>query len=888
MQLMLNLLLMAAATVDTPVTSPPGFFRHPALRGDALVFAAEGDLWRVDVAGGRAWRLTSHPGEESHPRLSPDGTQVAYTARYEGPAEVYTMPIDGGLPTRRTWEAEASIASSWTPAGELVYATAAESMLPDLQLVALGAAPGARRVLPLSQASEGSFDVSGRTLFFVRPAFHNNVTRRYTGGTARRVWRFSEADEEAVCLTPEYAGESHSPLWWQGRVYFVSDRHGTMNVWSMDESGAGLRQHTRHAGWDIRRPALDAGRLVYELGADLRLLDLGSGEDHLIPIELVSDFDQLREKWVKEPLQYLTAARIHPEGESAVLTARGRVFVVPVGPGRLARAVHDEGVRYRDALFAADGGRVLALSDATGELEWVSLPADGVGESRSLTSDGSILRFGGVPSPDGARLAYTDKNEDLWILDLASGEQTRVSTNREGGGEPRWSPDGRWLAFVQRASNTFARIHLHDTRDGTTSALTSDRVNSRAPAFAPDGRFLYFLSDRDLRSLVRGVWGPRQPEPHFDAPYRVYEVALQSGLRSPFQPPDELQPRPDEAPAAEDEPGAPEAVETAIELEGLQGRVRELTIEPGNYSSLAVAKGALFLLAHEAGRRGESHLLGVKVGGEKPEPVKILDKVLDFELAAKAGHLLVRRQKELLVLEAAPKAPRREGAPEGTAGPVRMALQHRPARGLAPDLRRRLAHGARLLLRPRHARRRLGGGARQVPPPRRAGDHSRRAERPDRPGGGGAFRAPHERPGRGPPGRARRREARQPRGAPGARRGGRGPPHRSPLPQRSRLPLAARASGGAGCGHRRGRRDRRDQRGRDSLGSAPGVAAARPAGPPGPPLDVVSRRRRGERADRGGRSPTRPTCATRTGSTAAASRWSGAARGSSATCTCAP
>src|SRR3970282_2058675 len=108
--------------------------------------------------------------------------------------------------------------------------------LPDLQLVALDLGTKARRILPLSQASEGSFDATGKTLYFVRPAFHNNVTKRYRGGPARRIWKFTEGAPEAACLTCDFAGESHSPQWWGGRVYFVTDRDGTMNIWSTDVS----------------------------------------------------------------------------------------------------------------------------------------------------------------------------------------------------------------------------------------------------------------------------------------------------------------------------------------------------------------------------------------------------------------------------------------------------------------------------------------------------------------------------------------------------------------------------------------------------------------------------------------------------------------------------
>ena len=298
----------------------------------------------------------------------------------------------------------------------------------------------------------------------MRPAFHNNVTKRYRGGTARKTWKFVEGAPEAVCLTCDYAGESHSPQWWNGRVSFVSDRDGTMNLWSMDEGGQDLRQHTHHSGWDVRDPALDRGRLVYQVGADLWLYDIASGMERRLPIRLASDFDQLREKWVKKPMEYLTSAHLHPKGDAVVLTARGRVFVAPAAQGRLVRASREPGVRYRDAVFLPDGKRLLGLSDASGELEFVTLPANGVGDPIALTSDGKVLRFEGVPSPDGKWVAYTDNNNDLWLLNVATKAQTLLSPNRQGSSDVAWSPDSRFLAWSQAAANSFDQVLRLRTR----------------------------------------------------------------------------------------------------------------------------------------------------------------------------------------------------------------------------------------------------------------------------------------------------------------------------------------------------------------------------------------------------------------------------------------
>lgn len=633
-----------------------GFYRYPALHGDVLVFAAEGDLWRVPVTGGVARRLTTHASEETDPVISPDGRTLAFTARYEGPAELYTMPIDGGLPTRRTFEAETSVATTWTPGGELVYTTTHYATLPLPQLVSIDLTQGTTARIPLSTATEAAYDDRGTTLFFVRPGFHRNVTKRYTGGTARNIWKFVEGAEEAVELTGDYVGESHSPMWWNGRVYFVTDRDGTMNLFSMDEDGNDLRQHTRHSGWDVKAPSLSEGRIAYQLGADIWLYDIEAVRGELVPITLASDFDQLRENWVETPMQYLTSAHIHPDGGSVVLTARGRVFVAPAGPGRLVRASREPGVRYRDVVFMPDGERLVGLSDATGELEWVTFPANGLGEPSALTADGTVLRFRGYPSPDGTRLAYSDNNNDSWVLDIESGGQRLISENREGVGDMAWSPDGRWLAFSMSALNTFSQLKLYSVADGSVTGLTSDRVNSFDVAWDSDGDFLYFLSDRNLRSSVGSPWGARQPEPYFDNQIEIYELALRKGLRSPFKPDDELSVEDEDA--DEDEPGDRSdgaANPVVVDLDGIARRVRRVPVPAGNYRGLSANGEALFWMSRGSGPGAQSELMGLAIGGDGADPESIVENARSFELSANGEKLLVRRGDDLFLIDAEPR-----------------------------------------------------------------------------------------------------------------------------------------------------------------------------------------------------------------------------------------
>lgn len=650
-------LLPAALLAQSPADGVKGFYRFPAVSGQTVVFAAEGDLWTVPLSGGLAHRLTTHAAEETDPTISPDGRTLAYTARYEGPAALYTVSITGGAPTRWTYDGDAAIATTWTPDGKLVYRTTHYAGIPKSVMVQLDITTGDRTLVPLAGASEGSYDASGRTIYFARPGFHGNVTKRYTGGTARQVWKFTAGTSEAVQLTgQDYNGESHSPMWHAGRVYFVTDRDGQMNIWSMRDDGSDKRQVTRHDGWDVRDPSLSGGAIVYQLGADLWKLDLASGQTAMIPISLSSDLDQLRDNWVSDPMTYLSSARLSPDGDRVALTSRGRVFVAPVRGGRFVRATRKDSVRYRDATFAADGKSLLALSDETGELEWVRLPVNGVGNDEPLTRRSRILRFRGYPSPDGKWLAWDDNNRDLWVMQLASGEMRKVSENREGIGAMAWSPDGRWLAYQMTALNSFQQVKIYSVESGRSTALTTDRTNSFSPAWDPKGEFIYFLSDRNLRTLVGAPWGNRRPEPYFDKEIEIYQVALRPGLRSPFLPDDELK-----RPAAGAAPAAPAAAATrgdsgirpvVIELEGLPLRIRRVPVASGNYDALSANAEALFFASRGSGADAKTDLMALKIGNEKPEGIVVVDDIRSAELSGNGKKLLVRKGNNLHVLDA--------------------------------------------------------------------------------------------------------------------------------------------------------------------------------------------------------------------------------------------
>lgn len=638
-----------------------GYYRFPDIHNNTLVFSAEGDLWTVPLQGGLAQRLTSHQEEERFAVFSPDGTQIAFSASYEGPTEVYTMPINGGLPVRWTYEADASVVNTWTTDGKVVYQTRAFAKVPDNQLVTINLDTKEKSRIALAQASEASFDDTGNTVYFVRPAYHRNVTKRYKGGTARQLYKFTNGSAEAIKLTNDYTGESHHPMWSEGRVYFISDRDGTMNIWSMDDTGGDLKQHTTHSEFDVRYANISNGNLVYQMGADLWHYNIASNKAIKISIQLVSDLDQLREKWDDNPMQYVTSVHPDAKGEYVVITARGRVFVAPAKDGRFISFTENKSVRFRDAVFSSNGKDIYTLSDETGEFEFISMPSNGMGSHKQISKDGDVLRFRGMPSPDGRWIAYSDLENNMYTLDIKNGISKKISTNQEGISEYEWSPDSKWLAFVQTAANTMDQIKIYNVASGTSFDLTTDRANSVNPRWSPDGKFIYFLSDRSFTSLVRSPWGTRQPEPYFDASEKLYHIALQKGIRSPFREADELEIVSKEMNTDDNttkkgkkdtDKAKEKSVVVAIDQDGIKERLQEVPIKAGNYSQLAVNSEAIYLVSSETGIDAKKHLSVLKIENEDVKLQTMITDLDSYELTGNGEKLLVLKQKSMYMVEA--------------------------------------------------------------------------------------------------------------------------------------------------------------------------------------------------------------------------------------------
>ena len=308
-----------------------GYYRHPTIRDEIIVFTSEDDLWSVPASGGIARRLTSSLSRVSRPLLSPDGALIAFVASEEGHPELYVMPADGGEPRRLTYYGASTYPVEWSNDGRrILFSTnhgqpfahifCVHSITidgEDAEQVPIGPA------MSMSMGPDGGMVIGRNTQDTAR-------WKRYRGGTAGDLW-IDVTGSGTFKRLIDINSNLDSPMWIGDRIYFLSDHEGYGNIYSCNTSGIDVQRHTDHDDYYARNASSDGRRIVYHAGADIYLLDPLTDRSGKVAIDYHSPRTQRSRKFV-DPSSYLQDYDIHPEGHSLALVVRGK----PITMGNFA------------------------------------------------------------------------------------------------------------------------------------------------------------------------------------------------------------------------------------------------------------------------------------------------------------------------------------------------------------------------------------------------------------------------------------------------------------------------------------------------------------------------------------------------------------------------
>lgn len=666
------------ALASSPAVAEEGFYQYPSARGDVLVFASEGDLWRTGRYGGSAIRLTNHEAEELDAVVSPDGRLVAFTASYDSEQDVYVMPVAGGAPRRLTFDGGMLRTVGWTPDGRVIYSSRLTGAGQGEILYTVDPQGGAATPIPLWRATDATYGQDRRTLFFSRrglSARRDNAVL-YRGGGMTQLWRWtSGSKDEATQLLPDFGASIRFPMAHGGRIYFISDKSGGDAVWSVAEDGSGATKLSGEMPFPVLQASLDGGDIYLQNGADLHVFSVAGNSLRKLAIDIVTDREQTRLRAISDPLSQLEAARISPSGESVAVTARGRVAL---GATRKLRRVEFSiplQARARQAVAGPKGERVFMILDQGERGDIHAMRADGTGETVPITRgyDAHIWSF--AVSPDGRTLVVWDKQARLQKVDIATGKVTLLAANDTGDDRPFgdlvFSPDSTHIAYAevgrQNNGNT-ADIFVQNLATGARAKATSGKYNDYAPAFAHDGAWLYFLSDRNFSPKPDNPWGDRNMGVGFPDRGEIYALQLDPAAEFRFQENNELtrtaaeRATDAEAAPAKDPKDAKEEGDkkdakpkaSRIVLEGLVERLYKLPTAAGMSGFLLASKDFLY------SRKGEN-IVSIAIDKSDPKVETFAEKAQSAELSADG--------KTLLVVSGAPAKPRLLLAPAKAKAP---------------------------------------------------------------------------------------------------------------------------------------------------------------------------------------------------------------------------
>jgi tricorn protease len=596
------------------------YLRHPTIAGDRVVFVSEDDLWTVSIAGGVAHRITANPGSISRPRLSPDGRSIAYVSRDEGVRDAWVMDADGSEARRLTHFGSVNSIAAWTEDGSAVLVVSDHDQpfagFTHLWSVPLDGGPSTK--LPVGHAWSASSLPSGG-LAVGRNAFDPARWKRYRGGRAGQIWIDRDAEGVFQPLV-DLQGNLADPMVIGSRVYFLSDHEGVGNIYSVTPTGRNIRRHTHHGDFYVRYPSSDGRRIVHHAGGDLYLTDPSADRSERIDVVVPSTRPQRNRRFIA-PGKFVESFDLHPEGHSLAMDIRGSAFTMPLWEGTPLR--HAAGSTFRERLttWLPDGERIASISDEFGEERLVVRRADGTGDADVVDVDlGRVRSMTVAPAAESnpTRIAVTNHRHELSIVDVDAGtaEVIHRSPFRWIGGTA-WSPDGRWLAFCARRTETTQDLLLYDTAEAELHAVGKSAFVDDRPSFDPDGRFLFYLSSRVFDPVPDSVFH----DYGFPSSTIVMIAPLQSGTPVPFRLPskDPRAPGGNGAAAKPDGTKGEKSGEGVVEIDvsGLAGRVEALPIPAGRHVRLRAAAGRVYVLSFPV--RGT---LGTpSIGGEPPKGV---------------------------------------------------------------------------------------------------------------------------------------------------------------------------------------------------------------------------------------------------------------------------
>lgn len=521
-----NILLFVMMLIGLGGYASPLWMRYPAISPDGreIAFSYQGDIYKVSVDGGTAEQLTTNPAYDFRPVWSPDGKQIAFATDRHGNFDVFVMSAAGGEPRRLTTHSTAEIPYAFTTDGKsVVYGAQIQdpaqnvlfphSSMTELYRISLNG--GRPEQMLATPAEEVCFAADGE--FFVyqdQKGFESTWRKHHTSSVTRDIWLYDMTSGKHTQLI-DWAGEDRQPVFAPGdnRVYFLSERAGTYNVFSFPLSAPKeVKQETFFKVNPVRFLSIAKdGTLCFGYDGEIYVKKEGA-EPRKVGIQIINEQSVDNKEYLNLSSGAEDAA-VSPDGKQVALVLRGEVFVTstdyPTTKQISKTPEREEGLSFapdnRTLAYASerDGNWNIYIAKI-GRKEDPNFSNATVIEEEALFKPSSIERSLPQFSPDGKELAYIEDRSRLMVINLETKKVRQVTDGSKqydtGGNIPfKWSPDGKWFAveFTGNRHDPYSDVGLVSASgNGEIINLTNSGYTDNNPRWVMDGNAILFTSER--------------------------------------------------------------------------------------------------------------------------------------------------------------------------------------------------------------------------------------------------------------------------------------------------------------------------------------------------------------------------------------------------------
>ncbi|MDB9742003.1 S41 family peptidase [Akkermansiaceae bacterium] len=503
--------------------------------GKTITFSWLDDLWTVPITGGKATRFTQHPAVEIRPFFSPDGKTIYFNSNQNGNFQLFSKELKGGPLTQLNTHSEDSYLEDISQDGKQ-FITRAYRGYPGLDPGKLFIAditnPDKESLVFKNSIKLAKLSPNSKKVLLQTDTV-DTYRKNYSGSQSAKIWIY---DIESDTFSQPVSSPSgvRFPLWSENETtfYYISQDDGTFNLYSHDLSSGTSTQLTFFKDDGVLAPSIsdDGSTIVFR-----RLFHLYSlkpkekskpqkleiyHEDNLqrkekkqlsikkvwdidftesgLEIAMVANYDiYIMDTVLKEPLQITDT----PTLEYDVLMSQDNQSIYYIHDDGLATSlvkttkkdfskfwwekqelehttIYSSQFIIKTYKLSPDDQKIAIITE-DGRL--ITIDNDG-GSTKFVTKGLSISSISW--SPDSEWLSYSKEdynhNSDIFIAKIdASLAEVNLSLHPDNDYYPRWSPDGKHIAYLANRSDSDPTLIISTLKNAEESAIDKKREEAR-------------------------------------------------------------------------------------------------------------------------------------------------------------------------------------------------------------------------------------------------------------------------------------------------------------------------------------------------------------------------------------------------------------------------